>query len=40
MKSVQGQSRQEETTFVFDFLLTAGENIDFVTQSVANNSIF
>ena len=40
MTSIHGQSRQEETTSVFGFWLTTGENIDFVTQNLANNRIF
>ena len=31
---------RKKTTSVFSFWLTAGENIDFVTQYLANNKIF
>ena len=31
---------KKKTTSVFGFWLTAGENIDFVTQNLANNRIF
>ena len=40
MTSIQGQSGREENNFCFFVLLMAGENIDFVTQYLANNRIF
>ena len=38
--SIQGQSGQEENKFCFCFWLTVGENIDLVTQDLANDMIF
>ena len=39
MISIEGQSRQEENNFVLGFWKTAGANIDFVTQYLANTRI-
>ena len=33
------KANKKKTTSVFGFWLTAGENIDFVTQNLANNRI-
>ena len=40
MTSIQGQSGQEESNLCFGFWLTVSENIDFITQYLANNGIF
>ena len=39
MTSIQGQMDRKKVTSVFGFWLAAGENIDFVTQHLANNRI-
>ena len=40
LRQFKVKADREKTTFVFGFWLTAGENIDFVTQHLANDRIF
>ena len=39
-RQLKVKADRKKTTSVFGFLLTADENIDFVTQYLANNRIF